>query len=336
MTTLVTGATGLLGNNIVRALVQRARAVRVLVRENSDPRALEGLEVEKVYGDIRELAKVREACTGVETVIHSAGYVRIGWTNLQLARAINVQGSRNVAEAALEVGAKMVHVSTCDTMAPGQPGEPANEQTPGEKPPCTYVTTKREGERAVLEKADDGLHVVVVNPGFMLGPWDWKPSSGRMLLEVAQRFTPAAPPGGMSLCDVRDVADAVLAAAEKGQPRRRYILAGHNMTYFKGWELFAQVAGAKPPLVEAGPIGLTMAGWFGDLWTHLSGREGDVNSAAIKMASVYHYYSSARAEAELGYRSRPAEVSVRDAWQWFVQHGYVGQRKRKDRDKPCR
>ncbi len=323
MRTLVTGATGLVGNNVVRLLLEQGQAVRVLMRSTSDRRPLADLDIEVVHGDLREPDAIRRACQGVEGVIHSAAFIQIGWTGLEISRAINVEGSRAVALAAREAGAKLVHVSTVDTLSPGSPDSSANEDSVGEKTPCAYVVSKREAEQAVLDEVDRGLDAVIVHPGFMLGPWDWKPSSGRMLIEVARRFTPAAPVGGMSVCDVRDVAAGILAALENGASGRRYILAGYNMTYFDCWKLFAEVAGGRGPLFRMGPLFRNLCGWSGDLAAKLTGNEGSVNSAAIKMSSLFHYYNSGRAQSELGYQSRHPEESVHEAWRWFSDYGYV-------------
>ena len=217
----------------------------------------------------------------------------------------------------------MVHVSTVDTLAPGAPDRPVDEDTPlAEKTPCSYVVSKREAEEAVLEEIEHGLDAVIVNPGFMLGPWDWKPSSGRMLLEVARFFTPLAPPGGCSVCDPRDVAAAMIAAIEHGRTGARYILAGHNMTYFELWRRFAEATGGGKPIGHLGAVLRFVAGRTGDLVSKVIGRELDVNSAALGMSCLFHYYRSDRAAAELGYRLRPVDDSIRDAWAWFGEHGY--------------
>ena len=323
MLVLVTGATGLVGNNVVRLLLDRGDQVRVLARSTSDPRPLEGLKVDVFRADIQQQEELKRAAEGAQIVVHAAAQISFGWTGLEQARAVNVEGSRNVAKAALANGARLVHVSSVDTLSPASLEQPADEETVGEKIPCSYVVSKREAEEAVRQQTEQGLDAVIVNPGFMLGPWDWKPSSGRMLIEVGRRFTPLAPVGGVSVCDVRDVANGILSAAVKGSTGRNYILAGHNMTYFDAWRLFAKVAGGRGPVGKMGPLIRTVAGSTGDLWTKLTGREGDVNSAAIKMSSLFHCYSSARAEAELNYHCRPVEQSVEDAWKWFIDNGYV-------------
>ena len=322
--TLVTGATGLVGNNVVRALLDQGQSVRVLVRETSDPRPMQGLDVERVTGDIRDAASVDRACRGVESVIHSAGYVQIGRSQLRRHRQINVEGTRHVARAALAAGARMVHVSSCDALGIVSSTVPADEETVHRMPvPAPYAVTKCEAEQVIQELIGKGLDATIVNPGFMLGPWDWKPSSGRMLLEVAQGKGWFAPRGYFSLCDVRDVVGGILAARERGAVGRRYALAGVTMTYLEAWRLFANVTGARRPLGEAGPVVLALAGWCGDLWTHLTRREPDVNSYAIRMAALPKHYSIARAQSELGYQLRPLDVTVEQTWAWFQEHRFV-------------
>ena len=324
MTTLVTGATGLVGNNVVRLLRDAGETVRVLVRGTSDPRPLAGLEVEVVTGDVCDVESVRRATVGVSRVVHAAAQVHIGWTGLDSLRAINVVGTRNVATAARDANAKMVHVSSVDTLGVGSPDLAADEESPREgKVPCSYVLSKREAEQAFLEEVGCGLEGVVVNPGFMFGPWDWKPSSGRMLLEVARRFTPFAPKGGCSVCDVRDVAAGILAALERGTVGRGYILGGENVSYLDLWKRISSITGGAAPLGRAGPLMRLAAGRGGDLIGKLTGREPDVNSASVGMSDLYHYYSIARAQEELGYVVRPLEESLADAWDWFQAEGYA-------------
>jgi dihydroflavonol-4-reductase len=321
---LVTGATGLVGNNIVRQLLEQQQDVRVLVRESSDPRPLEGLNVETVRGDVRDESSVRRACEGVRQVIHAAAHVQIGWSGLAQQRAINVNGTRAVAQAARACGARMVHVSSVDALGLGSAQQPADESTPiGGKTPCPYVVTKTEAEAALREEIARGLDAVIMNPGFMLGPWDWKPSSGQMLVEVGKRFAPLAPTGGCSACDVRDVAAATIVALEHGQRGQNYILGGFNQSYFELWQLFSRVAGSRPPIGRLGPVLQFLAGRGGDTWARVFRREPPVNSAALAMSSLTHYYSSDRARRELGYCTRPLEETVADAWDWFKRHGYV-------------
>lgn len=322
---LVTGATGLLGNNLVRQLLAQGKRVRVLARETSSRRPLAGLDVERVIGDVTQAESVRAAMRDVRCVIHAAADTHIGWRDLERQRLINVQGTLNTAAAAREFGARLVHVSSVDALAAAAtPQQLVDESTPDAcKLPCTYVVTKRQAEQEVRRQIELGLDAVIVNPGFMLGPWDWKPSSGRMLLSLSKGWTPAAPVGGMSGCDARDVAQATIAAAERAPTGRNFILAGENLSYLSAWRLFAREAGRPVPLFRMGPLVRYAIGYGGDLWARVSGQERDINSAMLRMSGMYHYYSSDLARRELGYASRPFTETVRDAWQWLREYHYA-------------
>lgn len=324
MHSLVTGGTGLLGNNLVRLLLARGDRVRVLARATSGPRPLAGLEVEIAPGDVCDPQSVERACQGVDRVFHAAGHVHIGWSGQHRHTAVNVGGARNVAEAARRLGLRMIHVSSTDTIGLG-PGPPPYDEAnpPGGNPDVPYIVTKIAAEEAVLKAVVEGLNGVIVNPSYMLGPWDWKPSSGRMLLQVASGKALLAPVGSITLCDARDVAAGTVAAAEVGRVGERYILAGTPMRYRDAWRLMAQITGGRSPLLRAGPLARILGGIGGGLWQRLTGREPDINSAAIQLSTLRKEYSSQKAIRELGYHIRPIEETVRDAWQWFQEYGYV-------------
>jgi dihydroflavonol-4-reductase len=321
---LVTGATGLIGNNVVRRLLAAGDSVRVLSRGKGCGLEFQGMDVEYVSGDVRDAARVQAAVAGVECVIHAAAHVQVGWTQSELHRQINVEGTRLVAEAALRNSARLVHISTINTLGIGLLDRPADEDSglPG-LVPCHYVTSKINAERVVQQVVARGLDAVIVHPGFSLGPWDWKPSSGRMLLAV-NRGTVVAPSGASNFGDARDVSAGIAAAAKLAPSGRRYILGGHNLTYLDAWRVFARVGGHAGPRFRLGPIARWIGSVGSDVWTRCTGEEAEINSASIGMGSQQTCFTSQRAVSELGYRIRPLEATVTDAWNWFREHGFVG------------
>ncbi|MCA9184130.1 MAG: NAD-dependent epimerase/dehydratase family protein [Pirellulaceae bacterium] len=316
---LVTGATGLVGNNVVRRLIELQRPVRVLARSTSAAEPLAGLDVEFATGDVRDFLAVRQAVAGTAAVIHAAALVHVGWSQLEQLRSVNVTGAQNVAAAAAAQGVRMIHVSTVNALALGSRHHPADEQTPltGKEVPCSYVVSKREAEQQVLRWNAEGGNAVIVNPGFMLGPWDWKPSSGQLIMGIARRFAPLAPWGGCSVCDVRDVADGIVSSIACGVAGERYILAGENITYLQLFRAIARETKSFSPMAPFGPLVRTIVGWSGDLVGRVSGKEPPVNSAALMMSSQFHYYSSDKAQRVLGYRVRSISQSIADSWQWL-------------------
>jgi dihydroflavonol-4-reductase len=323
MKILITGATGLLGNNLVREALADGHRVVALVRGSERPLSLADLEVEIAPGDITDAGSIHKAAQGVDAILHSAALLHLGWKKGPESDRVNVGGTRNVVEAARRCGTKLVHVSTVNTLAIGNREGTTDEETQGDgQVPCNYVVSKRAAEQVTVQAAEAGLDACIVHPGFMLGPWDWKPSSGRMLIEVARLWTPLAPSGGCSVCDVRDVARGILLALDRGVRGRRYILAGENMSYFELWTRMSKIAKKQPPLTIMRAPARWLIGAIGDLAASIRGNETDINSAALKMSSQHHCYSSERARHELGYSPRPADEALFAAHEWFLKHGY--------------
>jgi dihydroflavonol-4-reductase len=250
--------------------------------------------------------------------------VQIGRRGFALQKAVNAKGAGIVARAARTTGARLVHVSSVDALGYGTREDPADElHRPADDVWIPYVVTKRQGDKLVLAELDAGLHAVLVHPAYMLGPWDWKPSSGRLLLAVARGAAVAAPPGGNDFCHVEDVARGVLAAAERGVIGERYILGGEALNYREAFELFARVTGGRPPRFTASRRMTRLAGRLGDVLGFLRRREPDVNSGTALLSCLPHHFTDRKARERLGYASRPAEAAARDAWEWFKAYGYA-------------
>jgi len=323
---LVTGATGLLGANVVRALLEAGHAVRAGVRASSNRLALEGLPVEISLLTLDEPASVTGAVAGCDAVVHAAAAVWIGRSGRAWMQRVNVDGTEAVCRAASVNGIlRMVHVSSVDALGIRSFEHPADEEC---RPNlaylgCPYVDTKRAAEEIVLRHAGQGLPAVIVNPGFMLGPWDTRPTSGRMILEIARGWAFLAPRGGNCFLDVRDAAIGVVAALERGQVGRRYILGGQNLTYLEAWRRIATIVGRRGPIGTVPTAGTWLVGRAAGWWGLLRGEEPAINPVSVAMGELPHFFDSARARAELGFPETDFDLAVSDAWRWFREHGYA-------------
>ena len=320
---VVTGATGLLGNNIVRAACRRGDEVVAVARSANASLPLQGLPVTPINADIADPKSLEGAISGpVDAVIHAAAHIHLGWKGREESERINILGTRKVLGLAAKLGARYIHVSTVNVLDVGQPDQVIDEESHGlPQVPCTYVQTKKGAEQEVRSAIDRGQDAVIVYPGFLLGPWDWKPSSAQMILELRRGAPPLAPSGGCSICDARDVAQGILQAIEKAPRGGRYILAGENWTYFQLWSEIATRLKQSKPWLSMRPPGRWLIGTIGDLLAKFSANEPVFNSAALRMGAQYHWYSSQRARDCFGYQSRPASESLDDTIAWLREHG---------------
>ena len=324
MRILLTGATGFLGNNLLRLLLEGGHDVVCTCRQGSDSRPFDGLNVDKLDVDFAELSSAGSILDRIEFVIHSAAFIHIGWECLQRSRQINVEATKVLAQAARLKEIPMILVSTVDVLGVAESDQPVDEsKSELSNPACSYVVSKREAEVVFRQQLEQGLSGLIVNPGFVVGPWDWKPSSGKMLLEVGKNFTPLAPSGGCSVVDVRDVACGIVSAMQHGEPGANYILAGHNVSYLDLWTKMCEIAGSRPPRGTLPDWLNAVAGRVGDLQCWLTGKEPTVNSAATQMGALNHWYSSQKAVKELGYKMGPFEDAISDAWSWFEKYEYL-------------
>lgn len=324
MRVLVTGSTGFLGNNLVRALLAQGHSVIAATRAGSNRDPIRGLEVEIVELDYDKPADLSFAMDGVDAVVHTAALIQLGWSRLEDSRRVNVEYTKRLAVAARRKNIRMIHVSSVDALGVSYEQEVFDEtQLDPPNPGCTYVVTKREAETAFLIEVASGLDGVIVNPGFMIGPYDWKPSSGEMMLFLNRSIIFYYPAGGCSLVDVRNVADGIISAIEHGRAGERYILAGENLSYYEIWKMMSTRMNSMPPRRKLPNWLANAAGKFGDWISKFSKNEAVLNSAATQMGQLFHWYSSNKAIKELGYEISPPEDAVADAWDWFIANGYV-------------
>jgi len=326
---LVTGATGLLGANCARVLVERGYSVRVLVRKTSNLRALEGLDVELCEGDITDGESILAALDGCRFAVHCAALVSMWPGHLEQMERVNVGGTRNLLDACRTHGGleRVVHVSTVDAIGMRSREEPADESVPWDYSQYRngYALTKKRAQDAALEYAADGLPVVVVNPAYMFGAYDAKPSSGQMIIEVARGLARFYTTGGNSFVDVLDVANGIANALEGGRAGELYILANddYNLSYREIFTLIAEVTNSPKPVAPLPKPVALVAGWVSDRTTQLLNRPTQLSYAAAYMGYQPHYFTSKKAQEELDLPQSPVESAIERAYGWFVEGGYL-------------
>jgi dihydroflavonol-4-reductase len=330
---LVTGATGFFGGTLARELCQRGARVRVLARAGRRPLALDGLAYDLVEGDLGDEASLATAVSGCRQVYHAAASVTFWCPDraaVDAVRRVNVDGTRALLRAAKAARvSRLVHVSTVDAIGLPPHGEVADETTdwlPG-RIDTVYAVTKREAEHAVLAEAD-ALDVVVVNPTFMIGSYDPRPTSGRLLLPLLSGpavFYPRR--GGNNFIAVRDAVAGTIAAMARGRRGERYILGHANMTYR---ELLARGLAvlARRPLMVPLPKGMAeLAGRLLEAGGRISRAEPALTVPLARLAFADHYYDSSKAIRELGLPQTPIDEALREALVWL--------RLRSRRDRPA-
>jgi dihydroflavonol-4-reductase len=326
MTTLVTGATGFIGSAVARILIERGHHVRVLVRPGSIRSNLERLPLEVVEGDLRDRGSLRTAIAGCRAVFHVAADYRLWVPDPAPLYASNVAGTEALLHAAeAERVERFVYTSSVGALGIDPAGQPADEDTPIRMTEIIghYHRSKLLGEQLVRQFAAR-LPAVIVNPSFPVGPRDIKPTpTGLTILKAAAGRMPAYLDTGINLVHVDDVAEGHYMAFEKGRVGMSYILGGWNLTLRELLLLVARVCGRAPRLVRL-PHGAAMAMAYGfEGWARLTGRAPLATRDEVRLARRPMYFSSQRAERELGYRARPAEHAVRDSIAWFEAHGYL-------------
>jgi len=324
MTVTVTGASGHIGNNIVRSLLAERRRVRCLV--HADESAIKGLDLERVKGDVLRPESLAAAFSGAETVYHLAGRVSIVRDDEKVVHAVNVFGTRNVVDACLKCGVKrLIHFSSIHALRQDPQDEPLTETRQlvegDDLPP--YDRSKSLGEKEIIAGLRRGLDAVVVNPSGIVGPYDFKPSpTGEMLLKLSCGKLSALVAGGYDWVDVRDVALGAIAAERKGKIGERYILSGEWVALKDLAAMWGEIARVKVPELVF-PLWLArLAAPFSTLYAELIHSRPLFTSDSVKVVSKGNrHVSHAKATAELGYHPRPIRRSLEDTYAWLVETG---------------
>jgi dihydroflavonol-4-reductase len=324
----VTGATGFLGAHVARTLAAQGADLWLLVRPSSDLRNLEGLNAERVTGDLRDPASLQRAIAGCDTVFHVAADYRLWVPDPEQMYRSNVEGTRNLLAAARQARVRrVVYTSSVATLGFRSNGHPADEESPVSLADMIgpYKRSKFMAEQVALEAGRAGQDVVVVNPSTPVGEMDIKPTpTGRIVVDFLKKKFPAYVDTGLNLVDVAECARGHVLALEKGKSGERYILGGENLTLKQLLDCLAAITGLPSPRIRL-PHWVALGAAVVDEMVRgrLLGHEPRATVDTVRMGRKKMFVSSAKAERELGWKIVPVEDALRRAAGWFRAKGYA-------------
>ncbi len=325
---LVTGATGFVGSAVLRALAERGETVRVLARRSSPRRNLDGVACEVVEGDMTDAASMAKAMAGVRQLYHVAADYRLWARDPGELRRANLSGAQATMDAALSAGVeRIVYTSSVATLRAADAATIVDETAALAESEAigAYKQSKVAAERLVERMvAERGLPAVIVSPSTPIGPRDIKPTpTGRMVLEAAQGKIPAFVDTGLNLVHVDDVAAGHLLAMDRGGIGERYILGGQDLSLREMLGEIAALTGRKAPTLALPRGPLYPLAYAAEAVAQVTGKEPMLTRDALRMASHHMFFSSAKAERELGYVARPHGQALEAALAWFRAAGYL-------------
>ncbi len=333
MKAFVTGGTGYVGQAVVRDLLAHGHRVRCLVRRTSDTRYLDGLPVERVYGDLRDIQSLREGMRGCDTLFHVGAYVALWAPDPNEIIESNVLGTRNVLQVAMELGyRKCVYTSTIATVGPNPDGTPADEESLYRwTPQDTYMLSKYMAETEALRAAVRGCPVVIVNPASCYGEFDYRPSlPGMLVLHFLCGRMKAYIDSTMNMIDIRDQARGHVLAAERGRIGERYLIGNENVSVRDACQMLSEITGIPAPKVRL-PIRVAMwLAWVAQKRAeYITRKPPSMNYHAMQMGRFRIAYDCSKAVRELGLELHPVRGALERAVEWFMENGYVPEKYRR-------
>ena len=322
---VVTGATGHIGNVLVRELLSRGERVRAVIPPFEDTKTLEGLETEKVEGDVRNVNSLIQAFGGAKVVYHLAGIISILPGKTKLLHQVNVMGTRNVVEACLKSHVRrLVYTSSIHAMAEPPLGTVIDETMPfaPERAIGEYGKSKARATLEVLEGVNKGLDAVVVCPTGVIGSYDFAPSEmGQLFIDFAKSKLSTYVDGAYDFVDVRDVVMGLILALEKGKTGESYILSGEQITVARLMSVLEEVTGVRAPRFKI-PLWLAkVMAIFTSPYYSLTNTKPRFTMDSLRILRSNSFISSQKASQQLGYSHRPIREAIVNTIQWFKETG---------------
>ena len=327
MKILVTGADGLLGSNLVRELLKRDHTIRAFVQPGRQQKTLDGLTLEKFPGNLLNAEEVTQAATGCDAIIHCAASTSVWPVRSEIVNKVNIEGTKNIIAAVKKNNIqRMIYVGTANSFGfgskenPGVEGNPYKSETYG----LDYMDSKYKGQQLILKEVkENALPAVIVNPTFMLGPYDSNPSSGAMIVALYKGKVPGYTSGGRNYVCVKDAAVAIANALTKGRVGECYILGNQNLSYKEAFGKIASTIGVKPPSIPIPPAFAKLYGGIGSFIGRISGKAPAISYPLSRIACDEHYFSPAKAVRELELPQTPVETGIKECFEWLKENGYL-------------
>lgn len=331
MKCVVTGASGHIGNVLVRDLISKNYEVKAFVLKNENVDYLKELNVEICYGDVRNLESLKEAFRGADIVFHLAGIIDIGTVNKKFIYSVNVGGTKNVLQACREEKVKKLVYTSSVHAIPEKPKDEIITETKDfseDKVKGIYAKTKAEATKYLLENVsqdlDNNPEIIIVHPSGVIGPYEYIPSNlGQLVIDCANKKIGAYLDGGYNFVDVRDVANGVVLAAEKGKNGECYILAGHKVSVKELMKKIEAVTKVKMPRFKIARWFAYATGFLSEIYYKIVKQKPLFTSYAVYTLGTNCNFSNEKAEKELGYTIRPIDETIKDTVDWFKKIGKI-------------
>lgn len=329
MKVLVTGANGLLGAHVVRELIRRKFQVRVLVREGSNLQALKGLPIEYFKGNITSAENVEQAVQGCDFVVHAAARTNQSPSGIEAHYQPNIIGTQLIIDAAIKFKIKrLVYVSTANCFGNGTKENPGNEEKPflSWMKKSGYAFSKWQAQQLVLKSSSqESLDAVVVNPTFLIGENDIKPSSGKIFFHAVDKRVVFYPPGGKNFVDANAAAEGVVNALIKGRKGECYLLTGENLLYLDFFKKVTKITGQTSVFIPLPRWLIMTMGYLGCFFEKVFRTPVDLTRVNAKMLCLENYYTAEKAVRQVDFQQIPIEESVEKAILWFRNNKYFKQ-----------
>jgi len=326
MHVLVTGADGLLGSNLIRELLERGHEISAFILPGSKSKSLDNLPIQRIYGNILKPEELDQAVAGKDAIVHTAANTNIWPDRSKVVCKVNIEGTENMIAAALKHNIKrFIQIGTANSFGFGSKQNPGHEKNSYQsgKYGLDYMDSKYQAQLVVLKAVKEkGLPALVVNPTFMLGPYDSKPGAGAMILAVYNQQVPGFASGGRNYVYVKDVAIAIANGLTKGKVGECYIAGHQNMDYKEAFTKIASIVNVNPPKFNIPTPFIKLYGKMGSIYGQITKNAPKVSYPMALISCDEHYFTAQKAVEELDMPQTNIDIAIKESFTWLKENGY--------------